>query len=220
MVGQTISHYKILERLGAGGVGVVYKAHDQQLDRVVAIKFLASASAAGPQERARFIMEAKAASALESGHIGTIHEIDQTETGELFIVMTCYEGRTLKQHIAEGPLPASEAANIGLQIARGLAKAHERDIIHRDIKPANAIVTIDGIVKILDFGLAKLAAEIVAVGLLTPAPELEGVHARLPATIPSAAREWLRPSCWNWHRVPPLTKLLARPRRWCDCKWE
>lgn len=159
MIGQTISHYRILERLGAGGMGVVYKAYDQKLDRIVALKFLPSASTTSPQAKARFIVEAKAASALESAHICTVHEIGETETGELFIAMTCYEGRTLKQRIAEGPLPPVEAANIGTQIARGLAKAHERGIVHRDIKPANAIVTNEGVVKILDFGLAKLAAD-------------------------------------------------------------
>jgi eukaryotic-like serine/threonine-protein kinase len=159
VTGQTISHYKILERLGAGGMGVVYKAHDKKLDRTVALKFLPSAVAASPQERARFIVEAKAASALESVNICSIHEIGETERGELFIAMPCYEGRTLKQRIAEGSLPPREAANIGAQIARGLAKAHGRKIIHRDIKPANAIVTQEGIVKVLDFGLAKLAAD-------------------------------------------------------------
>ncbi len=159
MIGRTISHYRILERLGAGGMGVVYKAHDQKLDRIVALKFLPSACTTSPQEKARVIVEAKAASALDSAHICTVHEIGETETGELFIAMTCYEGRTLKQRIAEGPLPPREAANIGAQIARGLAKAHERGIVHRDIKPTNAIVTNEGVVKVLDFGLAKLAAD-------------------------------------------------------------
>jgi serine/threonine protein kinase len=159
VTGQTFNHYQILERLGAGGMGVVYKAHDKKLDRIVALKFLPPSVAASPQERARFIVEAKAASALESVNICSIYEIGETERGELFIAMPCYEGRTLKQRIAEGPLPPREAANIGTQIARGLAKAHERKIIHRNIKPANAIVTHEGIVKVLDFGLAKLAAD-------------------------------------------------------------
>ncbi len=163
MIGQKISHYQILEKLGGGGMGVVYKAQDLKLDRFVALKFLSPHLSADEDEKKRFIYEAKAASALDHPNICTIHEIGETEDGQLFIAMACYDGETLKQKIvgADGgpPLQLSitSVIDIAIQISQGLAKAHAHGIIHRDIKPANVIVTKDGIVKILDFGLAKLA---------------------------------------------------------------
>jgi serine/threonine protein kinase/dienelactone hydrolase len=156
MIGQTISHYKILEKLGEGGMGVVYKARDTKLDRVVALKFLPSHFGANEVEKERFIHEAKAASALQHNNICTIHEIDETENGQMFICMDLYEGETLKKKIEKGPLSIQEAVNIAIQIAEGLSHAHRKDIVHRDIKPANIFITQDGIVKIVDFGLAKL----------------------------------------------------------------
>jgi len=152
-----IAHYEVLEKLGSGGMGVVYKARDTRLDRFVALKFLPPAFSADAEAKQRFIVEAKAASALDHVNICTIHEIGETADEQLFIAMAHYEGETLKKKIERGPLPVEEALNYATQIARGLEKAHARGIVHRDIKPANVIVTDDGVVKILDFGLAKMA---------------------------------------------------------------
>lgn len=160
MVGKTISHYKILEKLGEGGMGVVYKAEDIKLKRTVALKFLPPELTRDPEAKERFIQEAQAASALDHPNICTIHEIDETEDGQLFIVMACYEGETLKKKVASGQLSVDSAIDIAIQIAQGLAKAHEHGITHRDIKPANVMITKDGVIKILDFGLAKLTGQV------------------------------------------------------------
>ena len=159
MIGQTISHYKILDKLGEGGMGVVYKAEDTKLKRTVALKFLPPDLTRDPEARARFIQEAQAASALDHPNICTIHEINEANEGQIFICMSYYEGETLKKKIEHGPLTFEEAIGIAVCIARGLVKAHGNGIIHRDIKPANILVTADGQVKILDFGLAKLAGQ-------------------------------------------------------------
>jgi len=159
MIGITISHYKILEKLGGGGMGIVYKAEDSKLDRFVALKFLPPELTRDEESKKRFIHEAKAASALEHTNICNIHEIDETDDGQLFIVMSCYGGETLKKKIEQGPLKIEEAINITIQTAKGLTKAHEKNITHRDIKPANIFITNDGIVKILDFGLAKVIGQ-------------------------------------------------------------
>jgi serine/threonine protein kinase len=157
MVGKTVSHYKILERIGGGGMGVVYKAEDTKLDRPVALKFLPQHLTTDKELKNRFIHEAKAASALQHNNICTIHDIDETEDGQSFIVMDCYEGETLKKKIEQKPLDIDDALDITIQVAQGLEKAHKKDIIHRDIKPANIIITEDGVAKIVDFGLAKLS---------------------------------------------------------------
>ena len=159
MVGKTISHYKIIEKLGEGGMGIVYKAQDLKLDRFVALKFLPPHLTSSEDEKQRFIHEAKAASTLEHNNICNIHEIDETEDGQLFISMAYYEGETLDKKIKEKPSPLEEAIEITIQIAQGLSKAHEKDIVHRDIKPANIMLTAEGVVKILDFGLAKLSTQ-------------------------------------------------------------
>ncbi|MFQ5640839.1 MAG: protein kinase, partial [bacterium] len=156
MIGKTISHYKIIEKLGGGGMGVVYKAKDTKLKRTVALKFLPPDLTRDAEAKERFMLEAQAASALDHPNICTIYEIDETEDGQLFIAMACYDGETLKQKVAGGKLQVASAMDISCQIAQGMAKAHEQGIVHRDIKPANLMVTSDGIVKILDFGLAKL----------------------------------------------------------------
>ncbi|HKJ81410.1 MAG TPA: serine/threonine-protein kinase, partial [Ignavibacteriaceae bacterium] len=161
MIGKTISHYKILEKLGEGGMGVVYKAEDTKLERIVAVKFLPSELSRDEEAKKRFIHEAKAASALEHNNICNIHEIDQTEDGQLFVAMACYEGETLKERIDKRPLKIEEAVDIGIQICQGLTKAHEKGIIHRDIKPSNIFITTEGVVKIIDFGLAKLSGKTV-----------------------------------------------------------
>ena len=156
MIGKTVSHYQILEKLGEGGMGVVYKAEDTKLKRTVALKFLPPALTRDPEAKARFIREAQAASALEHPNICNIHEIDETEDGRMFIVMACYEGEPLRKKINEKRIKLEDAVDIAVQIAHGLARAHEEGIIHRDIKPANIIITARDEVKILDFGLAKL----------------------------------------------------------------
>lgn len=161
MIGKIVSHYEILEKLGGGGMGVVFKARDLKLDRLVALKFLpphlVSVEAESDRlQRERFVVEAKASSALDHPNIGVLYEIGETEEGETFIAMAYYEGETLRQKLAGGSLPLDDAVSIAEQIAWGLAKAHEGGIVHRDIKPANIIVTGDGVVKIIDFGLAKL----------------------------------------------------------------
>jgi serine/threonine-protein kinase len=156
MIGQTVSHYRILERLGQGGMGVVYKAEDIQLKRTVALKFLPPDLSGDAGATERFIREAQAASALEHTNICSVHEIGEHD-GRMFIVMGYYEGETLKDRIARGGLPLDEALDVAFQVAQGLAKAHEAGIVHRDVKPANIIITTDGVAKIVDFGLAKLS---------------------------------------------------------------
>ncbi len=159
MIGKTISHYKITEELGRGGMGVVYKAIDLDLERAVAVKFLPPHLSGDDDARQRFMHEAKSASALDHQHIGTIYEIGRTDDGQTFIVMAYYEGETLRERIDRGGMSAAEAIGIAAQIASGLARAHEKDIVHRDIKPSNIIITGDGEAKIIDFGLAKLAGK-------------------------------------------------------------
>jgi TolB-like protein/Tfp pilus assembly protein PilF/tRNA A-37 threonylcarbamoyl transferase component Bud32 len=157
--GTVISHYEILERIGAGGMAVVYKARDARLERLVALKLLAPALIRDEEAKERFVREARAASALDHPNICTVHEIDETEDGQMFISMSYYEGGTLKDMIREKPLTSLRAIEIAVQVARGLAEAHEKGVIHRDIKPANIMMTAKGQVKIMDFGLAKLSGE-------------------------------------------------------------
>jgi serine/threonine protein kinase/Tfp pilus assembly protein PilF len=157
MIGKQISHYHIIEQIGAGGMGVVYKAEDTRLKRMVALKFLPPELTGDPEAKQRFTHEAQAASALQHTNVCNIHDIDETSDGQMFIVMDCYEGESLKDKIADQTLTLEEALEITVQVASGLSKAHQKGIIHRDIKPANIFITSDGTVKILDFGLAKLA---------------------------------------------------------------
>ena len=158
--GQTVAgKYRIVRKLGSGGMGVVYEAEDLRLKRTVALKFLPSGMTADAEARERFIHEARAASSLDHPNICTIHEVDEAEDGGLYIVMSCYQGESLKDKLGRGTLAPAEAIRIASEVAEGLAKAHEHGIIHRDIKPGNIMVTSDGLAKVLDFGLAKLTGE-------------------------------------------------------------
>jgi len=158
MIGKSISHYKILEKLGEGGMGVVYKAQDTTLKRTVALKFLPPQALGTEEQKTRFLHEAQAAAALSHSNICTIFEIDETD-GQTFFVMEYVDGESLKEKASSGPMKLGETVRIGIQIAEGLRDAQEKGIVHRDIKPANIMITDRGRVKILDFGVAELAGQ-------------------------------------------------------------
>jgi serine/threonine protein kinase len=201
MIGQTISHYKILEKLGSGGMGVVYKADDTKLKRTVALKFLPPELTHNEEAKARFIHEAQAISSLDHPNICTIHEIDEIppsgdaslegRAGQIFICMAHYEGETLNKKVGSEQLSVSGVIDLAIQIAQGLSRAHEAGITHRDIKPANLMITNRGEVKIIDFGLAKLigqtrltktGATIGTVAYMSP-EQVEGIDADHRADI-------------------------------------
>jgi serine/threonine protein kinase len=153
MIGKTVAHYKIVEQLGEGGMGVVYKAEDTKLHRMLALKFLSSETVATQADKDRFAAEARAAAALDHPNICTIYEINEFE-GRSYIAMAHVEGRSLREEIDEAPLGVNRAIDLAVQIAKGLSAAHERGIVHRDIKSANIMVTPKGDAKIMDFGIA------------------------------------------------------------------
>lgn len=159
MIGQTVSHFRVIAELGSGGMGVVYRAEDLRLGRMVALKFLPRELSTDASAKARFVTEAKATSALDHPSICTVYEIDETADGRLFIAMACYEGETLKARLARDLPTEGEATRTVEQVALGLARVHEFAIVHRDIKPANIFLCRDGQVKLLDFGVAKLAGQ-------------------------------------------------------------
>ena len=158
MLGTTISHYRVLDRLGSGGMGVVYRAEDMRLGREVALKTLPPEVENDPQMVERLVREARSASSLNHPNICTIHEVDEAD-GHHFITMELLQGQTLRERIAESPIPTAELVRIGIQVADALDAAQKKGIVHRDIKPANVFLTIRGEAKVLDFGLAKLEAQ-------------------------------------------------------------
>lgn len=157
MTGSTILHYRIIEELGRGGMGVVYKAEDTKLHNIVALKFLPPELSRDEEAKQRFLNEARSARRLEHPNICTIYDIDETDEGQIFISMPFYEGGTLEERIEQGPLSMQNAIEIAMQVALALSKAHKEGIVHRDIKPSNIMFTPDGSVKVMDFGLAKVS---------------------------------------------------------------
>src|SRR5262245_54171338 len=155
LIGQTIGHYRVDARLGEGGMGVVYRALDTRLNRTVALKFLPEYLNSDRRAKERFLIEARAAAALDHPNICNIHEVAETEK-RTFIAMAFYDGETLDEALKRGPLSWSRALDYATQIAGGLGAAHERGIVHRDVKPGNVIVTANGVVKLLDFGIARM----------------------------------------------------------------
>jgi eukaryotic-like serine/threonine-protein kinase len=162
MTGKYISHYRVIEKLAEGGMGVVYKAEDTRLQRTVALKFLPLRSLSSEQDRARFLLEARAAAQLDHPNIATVHEVDEVE-GQTFIAMAFVDGPTIAEKLRQGPFALPEAVDIALQTARALREAHEKGVIHRDVKSANVMLTRRGQVKLTDFGLARLASQEITV---------------------------------------------------------
>ena len=192
MISKTISHYKILKKIGEGGMGVLYKARDTSLNRIVALKFLPPHLTKDESTRKRFIFEAQAASALDHPNICNIHEINETADGQLYICMAYYEGVSLKERIDKGPIPFDEAIKIFSKIAQGLKTAHEKNIIHRDVKPGNILITDKGEVKIVDFGLAKLAGE-----KLTESVSTKGTIAYMAPEVIRGSKADNRADLWS-----------------------
>lgn len=194
MIGRIISHYKILERLAGGSMGVVYKAEDLGLRRTVALKFLSPELTRDVRARKRFTREARAASALDHPNICTVFEIDVTTDGQTFIAMAFYEGETLKQVMRRGPVQVRLLVDVVSQVASGLGKAHECGIVHRDVKPANVLITDEGLVKLLDFGLAKQIAShgdyLTQSGFAMGTPTYMSPEQALGETVDSRSDQW------------------------------
>src|SRR5581483_11567273 len=206
MIGSTISHYRLVERLGRGAMGLVYKAQDVKLDRPVAVKFISREVAAVAEQRTRFIREPRTAYLLDHPNVCTIHDFGETDDGDLYIVMAFCPGENLRVRLEQGPLSLKKAVNIAEQVAQGLAKAHSMGVIHRDIKPANIMLLPDGGLKIVDFGLAKLPRD---VGLTNTG----GVVGTVPYMSPEQLRGDpldRRTDIWSWGVT--LYEMLAGDR--------
>ena len=195
-IGQTIAHYRLIEKLGAGGMGVVFRALDLRLDRSVALKFLPAHLSTNTTAKERLIAEAKAASALDHPNIGVVHDIAETNEGCLFIVMAYYEGETLDRKNQRGGVSIGDAVDLATQIASALTAAHEKGIIHRDVKPSNILVTKDGTAKLLDFGIAKLGQ----------------LRAGTGAKYPRNSRVYESGASPRWHRQSQDGPLESRHR--------
>jgi serine/threonine protein kinase/Tol biopolymer transport system component len=212
-LGSLVAQFRILSPLGGGGMGVVYRAEDRRLGRTVALKFLALERTRDPAAKERFLQEARAASALDHPNLCTVHEVGETPEGRLYLTMPCYDGETLAQRIAAGPLPVEEALDLALQTARGLAKAHRNGIVHRDIKPANLIETGDGILKILDFGIAKLAEDPAVAAAGAPGSGGGGLAGTPSYMSPEQVRsERVGPATDVWSLGVVLYEMLAGVR--------
>ena len=183
MIGKSISHYRVTEKLGAGGMGEVYRAHDERLERDVALKVLPAHTLADETARKRFRNEALALSKLNHPNIATIYDFD-TQDGVDFLVMEYVEGTTVSEKLSNGPLPEKEATKLGRQVADALEEAHEHGVIHRDLKPGNVMVTPKGQAKVLDFGLAKLVRPVSATTVTESLTELPGVAGTFPYMAP------------------------------------
>jgi eukaryotic-like serine/threonine-protein kinase len=210
LAGQRLLQYQVAERIGAGGLGVVYRAIDLKLKRTVALKLLPAELTPTPEERRRFLREAKAWRALEHPNIGIVHSVEQTEDGRLLLVMAFYDGPSMSQRIDRDPIPANEAVGIAIQLLQGLAEAHTRGIVHGDIKPRNLMFNALGVLKILDFGLAKLH--------LSPAAEppspVPGSLAYMAPEVAAGAPADPRSDIWSASVV--LYEMLTRRRLFQD----
>ena len=203
LIGQTLFQYRILEKIGGGGMGVVYKGHDLKLERDVALKFLPAELALNSREKENLLREARAASSLDHPNIGSIYGLEETEDHQLFIVMAYYPGETLASVISRGLSTLPQSLDLLIQTARGLAAAHTRNIVHRDIKPTNIIITNDGIAKIVDFGLAR----VVASSTMTQSIQTSGT---LPFMAPEQVLgESISPRCDVWALGVILVQLLT-----------
>ncbi len=181
MIGRIVSHYKILEKMGREGIGVIYKAEDMEHERVVALKFLPPDVTRDAKIRSEFVREATAIAELDHPNVCKIFEIDETADGRLFVAMACYDGETLQERIAREDLSPLEATETAIAIARGLERAHAKGIVHRDLRPANVFITRDGVVKVVDFSLARWPGE----------TDFAGV-AIVPGTMPYLSPEQVR----------------------------
>ena len=186
MIGETLGHYRILEKIGAGGMGEVYRARDEHLNRDVAIKVLPAGTLADEHARHRFRKEAEVLAKLNHAHIAAVHDFD-TQNGVDFLAMEFVERETLAERLQRGPVPEKELVRVGAQGAEGLAEAHEQGVIHRDLKPGNIKVTPKGQVKILDFGLAKLLRP-VSEATAESLTETQAVAGTLPYMAPEQLR--------------------------------